>query len=177
MKPEGVLGVDVVWGSVSAFGGRELGGEKEVVLSTYSDIAKGIVATALLGEEEWKSIQGDAMYISSHVSNLEEIVGVVQALEQAEGRDREYDWYEAVGELARKEAAERMKLGYFDGGVALLLKIAIWDGGFDAFAGWKRDGGKNNEILGLERTRSLEETLAGVVADVREGKDGNDCGC
>lgn len=174
LKTEGILGVDIAWGSVSAFGGREVGGEKEVVLSTYPDIGSAIVKTATLPQEDWDVIKGKGVYTSCFVTTLEEIVRIV---ERVEDRDRQYDWYDAIIELAKKEADERMKMGYFDGAVALLMKIAVWDEGVDAMGAWKREGGRGNDILGLKSSKSLEEVLTTVVEDVRNGKEENDCGC
>jgi hypothetical protein len=76
--------------------------------------------------------------------SLEEIVPVVEA-EIKKPLDR----YEGDFEGAKREAAERMKLGYFDGGVALLGRVAVWNDDVDAWNAWK--GEFLESKVGLEK--------------------------
>lgn len=65
-------------------------------------------------------------------SKLETIISVVE-----EEIDRTLDRYEEFYEGTKREAAERMHMGYFDSGVALLGRVAVWNDDVDAWNGWK----------------------------------------
>lgn len=113
LKTDGVLGIDVLWASVVVFPHKK---ESKVALSTYREIA-GSIADIVSGRE---SLERNELYVYSFKMSLEEIVAVVEA-EIKKPLDR----YEGDFEGAKREAAERMKLGYFDGGVALLGRVAF----------------------------------------------------
>lgn len=139
------------------------------MLTTLPDLAHALSNLATLPTSTFASINGKPVYISSHITNLEEIV---QCLER-EGRV--YDWYDFVPEAAGREAEERMRRGYFDGAVALRMRCVVWDEGVGAWKGWLGDGGWGNRLLGVGE-RVLGETLEGEVRAVRRGGEGG-CGC
>ncbi len=63
-----------------------------------------------------------------------------------------------------------MKLGFFDGGVALMGKVAAWDSSLEGWAGWKTITGSRQE--------DWESDVATAVRRVRSGgTDGVGCGC
>lgn len=155
MKTDGVLGIDVMWASAVVFPGNET---TKVAVSTFVDIADRIIE--VLGEEGKEDV-----YTSSFRATIGDIVEVVE-----QELDRKVDRYEGSLEGAKKEAAERMKHGYFDGGVALMGRVAAWNPEVGAWAAWG----------GNEGTRQDEwkEDVKKVVRLVRGGKVGGDgCGC
>jgi hypothetical protein len=83
--------------------------------------------------------------------------------------DKKLDRYEGDLEGAKKEASERFKRGFFDGGVALMGRVATWDREVNAWSGWDN---KNDNDEGWE------EEVKKVARLVRSGKIGGDgCGC
>lgn len=97
---------------------------------------------------------------------METIVSVVE-----KEIDRTLDKYEGLYEGVQKEAAERMHMGYFDGGVALLGRVAVWNDNVDAWSGLKESV--------LERQDDLETDVAKVARMIRNGEvgGGDGCGC
>jgi hypothetical protein len=159
LKTDGVLGIDALWASVVVFPNAET---TSVAISTYADAARAIVGVGMAGEGDPGT--GNAAYISSFKVGLEELVGVVE-----EELDRKLDRYEGDLEGAKKEASERFKRGFFDGGVALMGRVAAWDRNVAAWYGWKY-GSKNNE--------GWQGEVKKVVRLVRSGKIGGaGCGC
>jgi hypothetical protein len=158
LKTDGVLGIDSLWASVVVFPHRK---ETKIAVSTYRDIAKSIVEAVSEGEQQ----EGSEVHMCSFRASLEEIVGVVE-----KEIDKPLDEYEGVYEGAKKEAAERMKMGFFDGGVALLGRVAVWNDDVDAWSGWK-DGG-------LQNKGDWDAEVREVVRMVRNGRIGGvGCGC
>jgi len=157
MKSDGVLGIDVLWGSVVVFPGAET----KIAVSTTKDIAKQIV-DAVVHEKE-----GNEVWRAGFTVNLDEIVKVVE-----KELDKDIDRYEGLLDGARKEAKERMKMGYFDGGVALMGRVAVWDRGVGAWEGW-------GEVVGDGKgSGEWEGEVRKTVKSVREGGIGGDgCGC
>lgn len=157
MKSDGVLGIDVLWGSVVVFPGSET----KIAISSTKDIVKQIV-DAVKSDQE-----GNEVWKAGFRANLDQIVKVVE-----NELDKEIDKYEGLLDGARKEAAERMKMGYFDGGVALMGRVAVWDRSVGAWEGWAeetKDGKESNE---------WEQKVRKTVKSVREGGIGGDgCGC
>jgi hypothetical protein len=158
LKTDGVLGIDALWASVVVFPHDP---ETKIALSTQRDIANSVVKVAGGGE----TYEGNEIYTCGFRASLETIVSVVE-----NGIDRSLDRYEGLYEGAKKEAAERMKLGYFDGGVALLGRVAVWNDDVDAWGRWK-------EIVS-ERQDALETEVKKAARMVRDGNIGGDgCGC
>jgi hypothetical protein len=157
MKSDGVLGIDVLWGSVVVFPGSET----KIAISSTKDIAKQIV-DAVKSDKE-----GNEIWKAGFRANLDEIVKAVE-----KELDKEIDRYEGLLDGARKEAAERMKMGYFDGGVALMGRVAVWDRSVGAWEGW-------GEETGTEKgSGDWEQDVRQTVKSVREGGVGGDgCGC
>jgi hypothetical protein len=159
LKTDGILGIDSLWASVVVFPNFET---TSVAISTYDDVAKAIVRVATAGEGDAKA--ENATYTSSFRVGLEELVGVVE-----KEIDKKLDRYEGDLEGAKKEASERFKRGFFDGGVALMGRVATWDREVNAWSGWE-NGNKNDE--------GWEEEVKKVARLVRSGKIGGDgCGC
>jgi hypothetical protein len=159
LKTDGILGIDALWASVVIFPNAET---TAVAISTYDDVAKAIVKVAIAGEGDAKA--ENAIYTSSFRVGLEELVGVVE-----EEIDKKLDRYEGDLEGAKKEASERFRRGFFDGGVALMGRVAAWDREVNAWGGWE-NGNENDE--------RWEEEVKKVARLVRSGKIGGDgCGC
>ncbi|KAN0106857.1 hypothetical protein V8E51_009733 [Hyaloscypha variabilis] len=158
LKTDGVLGIDALWASVVVFPHDE---ETKIAVSTYRDIAKSIVEAV-----DWKGkVEGNQVHVCSFRASLDEIVAVVE-----KEIDRPLDRYEGVYEGAKKEAAARMKMGFFDGGVALLGRVAVWNDDVDAWSGW-------NEI-NIKAKDDWELEVRKVVKMVRNGEiGGGGCGC
>jgi len=158
MKPDGILDLDLIWGSVAMFPNRA---NKKVAISSYKHIADEIVHTALTdGDLE----QGNEIWKAGFQVTLEELVKVVE-----KELDRELDRYEANLGDSKKEAEERMKMGYFDGGVSLMGRVAAWDTNVDAWSNWRKQG---------KGQASWEEDVERVVRMVRKGEvAGAGCGC
>lgn len=155
MKTDGVLGIDVMWASAVVFPGNET---SKVAVSTFVDIANRIIEAL---SEEAK----EEFYISSFRATIGDIVEVVE-----QELDRKVDRYEGSLEGAKKEAAERMKHGYFDGGVALMGRVAAWNPEVAAWAAWNDTDGT--------RQAEWKEEVKKAVRLVRGGKIGGDgCGC
>lgn len=158
MKSDGALGIDCLWGSVVEFSKKE----STVALSTYEDIAKAIVKVVTQD-----AVESEEVWTSSFRATLREIVSVVE-----KKLDREFDIYEGSIEDAKREAKERMKGGYFDGGVALMGRVAVWDNDVDAWAGWDRCGSASS------RQSGWEDEVAKIAVMVRSGESGGGgCGC
>jgi hypothetical protein len=158
LKTDGVLCIDALWASVVIFPHNK---ETKVALSTHRDIANSIVKAAVGGELQGKN----ELHTCAFRAALENIVSIVE-----KEIDRPLDRYEGLYEGARKEAHERMKMGYFDGGVALLGRVAVWNDDVDAWSGW--------EGCVSERQNDLEIEVGKAARMVRDGEVGGDgCGC
>ncbi|CZR65959.1 uncharacterized protein PAC_15859 [Phialocephala subalpina] len=156
MKTDGVFGIDVMWGSAVVFPGAD---KLKVAVSTYDDVAKEIISV-LEGKD---GTEPNEIHTSTFTANLDELVKVVE-----KELDKTFDRYEGDFNSARKEAKERMQRGYFDGGVALMGRVAVWD---SEVGGWEK-WSKNENALGWE------EKVAKVTQQVRKGEIGGDgCGC
>ncbi len=155
----GVLDIDVLWASVAVFPhDRNI----KVALSSYKDVANAIIE-ALMGNREGRN----HVYAAGSLKTLEEVIDVVEK-ELA----RELERYEGSIEGAKKEAAERMKMGYFDGGVALMERVVTWDQNVNAWGAWI--GGS----VAAKPGSTWEEEVRRVVKGVREGQiKGADCSC
>ncbi|TVY31513.1 hypothetical protein LSUB1_G008496, partial [Lachnellula subtilissima] len=126
LKADGVLGIDVLWASLSSFPGTS---GTQLAISSYTDIAGQIVRVVLEDEDGMPSGgKGNELYEAGFRATLDEIVRVVE-----QALDKPLDRYEADFQGARKEAGERMKMGFFDGGVSLMARVAVWDGGVGAW--------------------------------------------
>ena len=164
LKTDGVLGIDVMWGSVTVFP-HDMA--TRVAISTYKDVAKAIAEAAMGkghgGREE--------LHISSFRATLEEVVAAVE-----QELDKKLDEYNGSLEGARNEAEERMKRGYFDGGVSLMSRVAVWDRGIRAWRGW--DAGSEAVINKNDNNDGFEGQIGGIVRAMRNGDIGDDgCGC
>ncbi|PVH86459.1 hypothetical protein DL98DRAFT_510523 [Cadophora sp. DSE1049] len=158
MKADGVMGVDALWASVVVFPGSE---KAKVAISSYADVARSITGI-VRGEEEGV---GNEVYTCGFRCTLEEVIAVVE-----KELEKDLDRYEGDLKGADKEATERMKRGYFDGGVALMGRVAVWDHNIDAWGAWKDQKGKEAD--------EWETELRKVVRQVRNGDIGGDgCGC
>lgn len=156
LKTEGALGVDCLWGSVVRFSKEE----KKVALSSLEDIARTIVKVATHDQAN-----DDEVWTCSFQATLKEIVSVVE-----KKLDREFDVYEGSIEDAKREAKERMKGGYFDGGVALMGRVAVWEDGVNAWAGWQ--GSESAGQVGWQ------DAVGKTAVMVRSGESGGGgCGC
>jgi hypothetical protein len=156
MRTDGVLGIDVMWASAVIFPGND---DSKVPISTLEDIAKSILEALSVTEKS------EGIYTSSFKATINEIVEVVE-----KELDRTVDRYEGNLEGANKEASERMKLGYFDGGVALMGRVAAWDPEINSWAAWKD----------AEETKqgNWQEEVRRTVRMIRGGDIGGDgCGC
>lgn len=159
LKENGILDIDVLWASVAVFPHDK---NIKVALSSYKDVANAIVDVIMENGEGRNEV-----YTAGFLKTLEEVITVVE-----KELDREVDRYEGTFEGARKEAAERMKLGYFDGGVALMGRVAAWDESVDAWRYLK------SESVVEKSAGSWEEEVRRVVKGVREGQiKGDGCGC
>lgn len=159
LKANGVLDIDVLWASVAVFPHDE---NIRVALSSYKDVANAIVE-AITESGEGKN----KIYIAGFLKKLEDVIGVVE-----KELGRELDRYEGSLEGAQKEAAERMKRGYFDGGVSLMGRVAVWDQSVGAWDAWQ--AGAVHEKAGS----SWEEEIRSVVKGVKDGQiKGDGCGC
>ncbi|KAG0648775.1 Phenylcoumaran benzylic ether reductase TP77 [Hyphodiscus hymeniophilus] len=159
LKENGILGIDVLWASVVVFPHDE---KVRVALSSYRDVANAIVDVVVGNGEAHTEV-----YTAGFLKTLEEVVTAVEKT-----LDRVVDRYEGTFEGARKEAAERMKLGYFDGGVALMGRVAAWDERVDA---WRY---LRSESVVERSAGDWEEEVGRVVKGVREGQiKGDGCGC
>ncbi|KAF2811290.1 uncharacterized protein BDZ99DRAFT_562411 [Mytilinidion resinicola] len=157
MKADGVLGIDCLWASVVVFPhDRNL----RIAVSTYKDIAKSIVEVAT----ERRKVEGNEVWTCSFQASQDELVEAVE-----KKLERGLDRYEGLIEGAKKEANERMRRGYFDGGVALMGRVAVWDDRVGAWAGWKgvSEGGKDG----------WRDEVGRVALTVRNGEIGGDGGC
>jgi hypothetical protein len=156
LKTNGVLGIDVMWGSVAVFPGAE---NLKIAVSTFEDVAKQIVASLDQGEHD-EEIHS---YTSTFTASLDDLVKVVE-----KELDKKLDRYEADPEAARKEATERMTMGYFDGGVALMGRVAVWATGAETWEKWeKRDNADD-----------WKDIVAKMTKLIRNGDIGGDgCGC
>ena len=158
-KANGVLNIDVLWASVAVFPHDK---NVKVALSSYKDVANAIVEVIMDSGEGEKEV-----YCAGFLKTLEEVITVVE-----KELGRKVDRYEGTLEGARKEAAERMKMGYFDGGVALMRRVAAWDDNVDAWSAWK------NRSFVEKSAGSWAEEVRRVVNGVREGQiKGDGCGC
>ncbi|PMD59462.1 uncharacterized protein K444DRAFT_663863 [Hyaloscypha bicolor E] len=132
LKTDGILGIDALWASVVIFPHKK---ETKIAISTYRDIAKSIVEVVNGGEKK----EINEVHMCSFMANLDEIVEVVE-----KEIDKPLERYEGIYEGAKKEAGERMRMGFFDGGVALLGRVAVWNDEVDAWSGWKEDVSERN---------------------------------
>jgi hypothetical protein len=159
LTTDGILGIDALWASVVVFPNAE---STTVAISTYDDIAKAIVRIAIVGGGDAKAVNG--VYSSRFRVGLEELVDAVE-----KEIDKKLDRYEGDLEGAKKEASERFKRGFFDGGVALMGRVATWDRDVNAWSGWQNDN---------ENNKGWEEEVMKVARLVRSGRIGGDgCGC
>ncbi|KAH6724489.1 NmrA-like family-domain-containing protein [Leptodontidium sp. MPI-SDFR-AT-0119] len=158
MKTDGLMGVDALWASVVVFPGSE---KLKVAVSSTEDVARSIIEV-VRGED--KKV-GNEVYTCGFMCTLEEVIAVVE-----KELEKDVDRYEGNLKGAEKEATERMKRGYFDGGVALMGRVAVWDLNVDAWGSWKGQQGKDAD--------KWEGGLRKVVKQVRSGDIGGDgCGC
>jgi hypothetical protein len=158
LKTDGVLGIDALWASVVVFPHRK---ETKIAVSTYGVIAQSIVRVISEGEKQ----SGNEVHMCTFRASLQEIVNVVE-----KEIDRPLDKYEGVYEGAKKEAAERMRMGFFDGGVALLGKVAVWNDDVDTWSRWKQED--------VEVECDWVASVRRVVGMVRAGEiNGGGCGC
>jgi hypothetical protein len=158
LKTDGVLGIDVMWASTVVFPDSE---KTKLAISTLADIAKNVVDFLNLDDKDTEM----EVYNASFTSTIGEIVGIIE-----EELDRDLDRYEGSLEGAKKEAEERMKMGFFDGGVALMGRVAVWESNVDAWASWKNIQG-NKQI-------DRQEEVKRIVRMVRGGHiGGGGCGC
>lgn len=156
INPDGVLGVDALWASVVVFPGSE---KTPIPISTYQDIAKTI--THLVANED----QDRTLYCCAFKVTLDELVEVTER-----EIEKPLDRYEGSFGDAKREARERMKLVFFDGGVALMGKVAVWDSNLKGWAGWRTITGS--------RQKDWQSNVATVVRKVRSGDAGGaGCGC
>jgi len=163
MKTDGLLGVDVPWASAVVCPGS---GGKRVPFWRWGDVAERIVGLVcgVIGDGE-RDKGGNEIYAASFRATIGEIIEAIE-----EGLDRNFDRYEGSLEGAKKEAVERMKMGYFDGGVTLMGRVAAWDSSVDAWAAWKDIEGANK--------RDWQDQVKRVAKMVRNGEIGGDgCGC
>jgi hypothetical protein len=164
MKTDGVLGIDVLWASAVVFPGSE---GMRVPVSKWGDVAEriaGVVCSDIIGNGE-RDKSGNEIYAASFRATIGEIIEAIE-----EELDRTFDRYEGSLEGAKKEAAERMKMGYFDGGVTLMGRVAAWDSRVDAWAAWK-----DVEVAKKGEWRDEVKRVAKMVRDGEIGGDG--CGC
>jgi hypothetical protein len=158
LKTDGALGIDVLWASVVVFPHRK---ETKIAVSTYGGIAQFIVRVV----NEGKKKSGNEVHICTFRASLQEIVDVVE-----KEIEKPLDKYEGVYEGAKKEAAERMRMGFFDGGVALLGRVAVWNDDVDAWSRWKQED--------VEVEGGWVASVRRVVGMVRAGEiNGGGCGC
>lgn len=158
LSVDGVFGIDVLWASVSVFPHKK---SSEVPISSYEIICNKIldVISRDIAKEE---IQNEIWACGFRVT-LEEIIEVVE-----EQLEKPLDRYMGDFEGARKEAGERMKMGYFDGGVALMGKVAVWEEGISEWGDWE-----GNIIM-----QGWKEDVRRVVRLVRGGVNATGgCGC
>ncbi|KAF8852233.1 hypothetical protein BDZ45DRAFT_695265 [Acephala macrosclerotiorum] len=156
MKTDGVFGVDVMWGSVVVFPGAD---SLKVAVSTYDDVAEKIISALEMkdGDEQ------NEAYTSTFTASLDDLVKIVE-----KELDKTFDRYEGDFDGARKGAKERMQRGYFDGGVALMGRVAVWDSEIGAWEKWSKN----------ENASGWEKKVARVAQQVRSGEIGGDgCGC
>ncbi|KAH7412709.1 hypothetical protein BKA64DRAFT_659423 [Cadophora sp. MPI-SDFR-AT-0126] len=160
MKTDGVVGVDALWASVVIFPGSE---EVKVAVSSYADIVRSIIS--IVRGEENAGTAANEVYICGFMCTLNEVIAVVE-----KELEKYLDRYEGDLKGAEREATERMQRGYFDGGVALMGRVAVWDQNVNAWGAWKDHKGKD--------TDEWENELRKVVRQVRNGDIGGDgCGC
>jgi NmrA-like family len=158
LKTDGVLGIDALWASVVVFPHKK---DTKIAASTYGDIAKSIVE--IISNTKTKEVC--KVHMCSFQATLEEMVEMVE-----KEIEKPLDRYEGLYEGAKKEAAERMKMGYFDGGVALLGRVAVWNDEVDAWSGWQ-----NGDVI--MRT-DWQVEVRKVTRMVRNGEiGGGGCGC
>ncbi|KAF2490247.1 hypothetical protein BU16DRAFT_147407 [Lophium mytilinum] len=157
MKTDGVLGIDCLWASVVVFPHDK---DLKIAVSTYKDVAKSIVEVAT-GRRKG---EGNEVWTCSFQASQDELVEVVE-----KKLGKELDRYEGLIEGAKKEATERMKRGYFDGGVALMGRVAVWDDGVGAWKGW--EGASETGRSGWR------DEVGRVALMVRHGEIGGDGGC
>lgn len=157
MKENGALGLDLQWGSASILSGCE---NTKVPFSTYHTISHAIVEAVLRPEDTPKE-----QHVSSFAATLNEIIELVEKY-----LDKKLDRYEYDSASARKEAVERIKLGYFDGGVSLMSKVATWDSEIDAWASWQ-------EGIATDRTGWENKVRQVVDKTIAGGTGANGCGC
>ncbi|KAG4440328.1 hypothetical protein IFR05_004180 [Cadophora sp. M221] len=158
MKTDGVMGIDALWASVVVFPGSE---KTNVAVSSKADVARSIVEVVRGRDKK----VGNEVYTCGFRCTLEEVITVVE-----KELEKDVDRYEGNLKGAEKEAAERMKRGYFDGGVTLMGRVAVWDLDVDAWGAWKYQEGRDAD--------KWEAELRKVVKQVRSGEIGGDgCGC
>jgi hypothetical protein len=134
----------------------------KVALSSYKDVANAIVEVITENGEGKNQV-----YAAGFLKTLEDVISVVE-----KELGREVERYEGSLEGAQKEASERMKMGYFDGGVSLMGRVAAWDQNVDAWGAWQ-DGAVVEKAAG-----TWEEEIRGIVKGVRDGQiKGDGCGC
>jgi len=157
IKEDGVLGLDLLWGSVSIFSGSE---NTRVPFSTFDTISRAVVE-AVLHPEDTRNEQ----HVCSFETTPNEVIELIE-----KHLDRKLDRYQYDTTGAKREATQRMKLGYFDGGVSLMSKVATWDPNIDAWANW-------SDSKDVDRS-NWEEKVTQVVDKARAGGIGESgCGC
>lgn len=158
LKVDGVIGVDCVWGSVTTYAHD---GTQKVPFSTNEDVAKMIMEVIMAEDCE----EGNEIWMSSFMVTLDELV---ERVEECLGR--RIDRFEGDLEDARREARERIERGYFDGGVALMGRLAMWDEKMDSWKRWTKSRGRSQDVW--------KETVMGVMNKILAGKlGGSGCGC
>lgn len=157
MKLDGVLGIDCEWGSATLFPETKA---KPVIISTYKDIAKFIVKVV-----EGEKTDSNEIWVCSLKVTLDELISAVESK-----LNQKFDIYEADIEKATQEAASRLEGGYFDGGVALMGKVAVWDPRIDVWRGWQ-------DVTGASQD-GWKDLIGSAASDVKAGQlSSGGCGC
>lgn len=159
LLPGGLLGIDALWGSATIFPPGD-GNSQRIAISSYADVAAFIID--IVNEEIKDSDNSHERWACSARVEINEIIDVV---EQELGTT--LDRYEGDLVGARKEAVKRMELGFFDGGVALMEKVAVWDSDIDGWESWREEG-----------KQGWEGVVKKIARKVKDGEaDGGGCGC
>ncbi|KAH8667964.1 hypothetical protein BGZ60DRAFT_515419 [Tricladium varicosporioides] len=158
LKVDGVLSIDSLWASVVVF---DHDPELQIPLSSHKYIAQQILSTALDPPKEQEIRKCEFK------TTLNNLVSIVE-----KELDKAVDRYEGDLDGARKEAKERMKMGYFDGGVSLMGKVAVWDQAVNTWDAWE------NVMGSITSKGDWEKYVKRIVKGVREGGvKGEGCGC
>lgn len=147
-----LLGFDLVWKSVTIYGG----GEEEFPCSTVDGVGRAVL-DVLQGLEEGRHAR-EYLYRSEFVTSQNEILMILD-------KGGKWDIGRAEVEECIREGERRMEKGFFEGAMVLLERNVLF-GGIAELEHW----GHNGEKFELER----------VVNGVFEGLERNgkaDCGC